>query len=113
MDGAGSQWMAFSLFREEAVKKNAEHNQGYQHIHPVMFEGEGNSRKQYAGYGRRNQQQQAELNNCARLAAPRSLRNTGKSSELGWLTAKDIVGVAGMIGSRQQQARANEHDRCR
>ena len=33
------------LFPEKAVKKNAEHNERYQHIHPVMLEREGKSRK--------------------------------------------------------------------
>jgi hypothetical protein len=47
---------------EEAVEEDREHDHGECYVHPVSLFCKPKDRKSDAGYGRRNQQQESELN---------------------------------------------------
>src|SRR5271157_5377434 len=52
---------------EQAVKQNAEHDEGNQDIHVIVLDGEGDGRERHARHRSGNQQQQAKLNDGARV----------------------------------------------
>ena len=95
----------------EAVEQYREHDQGHDDIGPVALERERDDRERHARNGRRQQQQQAELDEAAPIERARVPHDPRHPTQVGRLAVKDPIVRHRRTVLRQVQSSTKQHDR--
>lgn len=88
---------------QQVCQQHAQHNNGHRDIEPVSLSGKGRHREQHTRNGRRDQQQDAELDDRATVERKRSLHDPGDGATVGRLApavAPSVVAISSSMPTR-------------
>ncbi len=98
---------------QQAIQQDREHDQSEYNIHSIMFHGESYDGECHASDGRRDQQEQSQLDPSPAPVIDHTLHNSRDRAELRRLATKNAV-VGGFVRvTREINAGSQDNDRSR